>query len=683
MDYLVRSERNSAMKRTIYSMVLILLALFILSSTAFSGALLTYPKFQAWSDSGKILTNGKLYTYYPYTTTPKEAYTDKSLTTPAANPIILNARGEATVYLSGMYKLVLKSSDNSTIWTQDNVVGSYGGDFTDNSTCVYVENYGAVCDNETNDTEFFESAITALPVGGGKICVSTKTCLVNLTITKPNVWIDGSTQGGPNSVTGIPTTSALRPYDTSKPVIQVGNDTVLVPGFRLSNINLYGANTGQYGIYLAPGSYQGYYQNVTVGHFTGYGIKVGSSTHACSYPISFNYFDDLIVHSDTPGAGDGIVLYQGGYPASGSEDCWNTELYFNNFAIHMADGTGYAVKNYGVNPTFNNGWIQTYGGQGILLDEDGTAYPKLFGSTVKVEVEGGGVSLKNDTNLNLHWFILVRGNDWNFQGSYQDPTGALWPFYSPSSGSYEGHFWSPKIYSQMRFGLTADSNDTMDYTRWPFINNDGVYGLDIAVRAGQVIRLGQDLGQGAAQGTRIYGPLQADGIANLSSGALIVDPATQGVAANYGGGAFHAYGFSTFDNDTTIAHGDLIVSDGRIYDNNATHYIYSKGGFSCDEPGKYFAAQGGAHLLAWTGAWDSSHLMLGAYHFWMTASGKLKINDLAPVSDDNGTTVWMGNKKTPATSSEACVAGEMAWDDNYTYVCRTTNQWRRSAHATW
>ena len=38
---------------------------------------------------------------------------------------------------------------------------------------------------------------------------------------------------------------------------------------------------------------------------------------------------------------------------------------------------------------------------------------------------------------------------------------------------------------------------------------------------------------------------------------------------------------------------------------------------------------------------------------------------------------------TPATAFEACVAGTLAWDANFVYVCVATNTWRRSALAAW
>jgi hypothetical protein len=37
----------------------------------------------------------------------------------------------------------------------------------------------------------------------------------------------------------------------------------------------------------------------------------------------------------------------------------------------------------------------------------------------------------------------------------------------------------------------------------------------------------------------------------------------------------------------------------------------------------------------------------------------------------------------PATSSSAGVAGQIAWDSGYVYVCVATNSWKRSALTTW
>lgn len=80
------------------------------------------PRFQALDNDGNLAASYQLFTYEPGTTTDKTTYQDKAETTPNANPIILDARGECDLYLDGETKLVLKdASGSSTIWTQDNV----------------------------------------------------------------------------------------------------------------------------------------------------------------------------------------------------------------------------------------------------------------------------------------------------------------------------------------------------------------------------------------------------------------------------------------------------------------------------------------------------------------------------------------------------------------------------------
>ena len=80
------------------------------------------PKLQFFDNDGNPLVAGKLYTYAAGTTTPLATYTDSTGATPNTNPVILDSRGEANVWLAAQsYKFVLKTSTDSTIWTVDNV----------------------------------------------------------------------------------------------------------------------------------------------------------------------------------------------------------------------------------------------------------------------------------------------------------------------------------------------------------------------------------------------------------------------------------------------------------------------------------------------------------------------------------------------------------------------------------
>lgn len=74
------------------------------------------------NNSGQPLAEGKVYTYSAGTTSNKAVYTDQAATTPAANPLILDANGRAQVYANGEYKFRIDDSDDNTIQTLDNLV---------------------------------------------------------------------------------------------------------------------------------------------------------------------------------------------------------------------------------------------------------------------------------------------------------------------------------------------------------------------------------------------------------------------------------------------------------------------------------------------------------------------------------------------------------------------------------
>jgi hypothetical protein len=83
------------------------------------------PKLQFFTANGEPLSGGKLYTYAAGTTTPLATYTDEGGLTPNANPVILNSRGEASVWLDNAnYKFKLTSSTDVEIWTVDDIDGS-------------------------------------------------------------------------------------------------------------------------------------------------------------------------------------------------------------------------------------------------------------------------------------------------------------------------------------------------------------------------------------------------------------------------------------------------------------------------------------------------------------------------------------------------------------------------------
>lgn len=113
-----------------------------------------YPKFRVVDRNGAPLASGKVYTYVTGTETPKATYTTAAATTPNDNPTVLDARGEASIYFDGDYKVIVKNSDGAVVWSRDNINpqsasdnpdfldtnGNYIVDFTYVSSAVnYVE----------------------------------------------------------------------------------------------------------------------------------------------------------------------------------------------------------------------------------------------------------------------------------------------------------------------------------------------------------------------------------------------------------------------------------------------------------------------------------------------------------------------------------------------------------------
>ena len=90
------------------------------------------PKLQFFDLNGAPLSGGKLYTYVAGTTTPLASYTDSTGNIANTNPIVLDSRGEANVWLgAASYKFALYDSTNVLIWTVDNI---NGGAFASNAT---------------------------------------------------------------------------------------------------------------------------------------------------------------------------------------------------------------------------------------------------------------------------------------------------------------------------------------------------------------------------------------------------------------------------------------------------------------------------------------------------------------------------------------------------------------------
>ena len=165
---------------------------------------------QFFTNTGAVLTGGKLYTYAAGTTTPAATYTTNTGLVAHTNPIVLDAAGRVPsgeIWLTDTvaYKFVLKTSTDVTIATYDNITGNSSGiyaalaapsgsslvGFIQSGTgavattvqtklreSVSVKDFGAVGDGVTNDTAAIQLALAAssqVTFPAGSYLVSTAT----------------------------------------------------------------------------------------------------------------------------------------------------------------------------------------------------------------------------------------------------------------------------------------------------------------------------------------------------------------------------------------------------------------------------------------------------------------------------------------------------------------------------
>lgn len=112
--------------------LLALMAVLLPISASAQGTIVPFIPQAFYDSSGNPLSGGKLCTYVAGTTTPQSTYSDVTLVTANANPVILSASGRPTtgaIYLSPVsYKFTLMSAGSDSTcntgtvqWTLDNI----------------------------------------------------------------------------------------------------------------------------------------------------------------------------------------------------------------------------------------------------------------------------------------------------------------------------------------------------------------------------------------------------------------------------------------------------------------------------------------------------------------------------------------------------------------------------------
>ena len=143
-----------------------LLALIVslcIMGTAWGVTNIGMPMFQVFDGNGEPLSGGLLETFEPGSSVSKQTYSDVNATTGNANPVVLNSRGEARIYLDGAYKLRLKDSSGTLIWTIDNFMGEGINAVSGTSGTIAIWGPSGTSDIRSADT------ISGSSISGGSI----------------------------------------------------------------------------------------------------------------------------------------------------------------------------------------------------------------------------------------------------------------------------------------------------------------------------------------------------------------------------------------------------------------------------------------------------------------------------------------------------------------------------------
>ena len=166
---------------------------------------LELPKFQAFDANGDPLSGGKVYTYEAGTSTLKTSYSDYDASTANANPVVLDSRGEADIYVRGAYKISVYTSADVLVWTLDNVQGGVGEDAQ--GEAFYYPDSTATDQGVTGNSDTIKYAVDTISTDSGTIYLrhnsgsatttytltTSETIPSNVTlITEPGVRLDGA-----------------------------------------------------------------------------------------------------------------------------------------------------------------------------------------------------------------------------------------------------------------------------------------------------------------------------------------------------------------------------------------------------------------------------------------------------------------------------------------------------------
>lgn len=139
--------------------------------------LLPWLKARFFDSNGRPLEGGKLYSYRAGTSAKASTFADASGAVPNTNPVILDANGEASIWVGDLaYKFILKDENDVEQWTVDNVKGGGSGGGSGSGVWITHEiadgQAATDLDGETIDFDGFSSAECKYEIIRGTTIVS-------------------------------------------------------------------------------------------------------------------------------------------------------------------------------------------------------------------------------------------------------------------------------------------------------------------------------------------------------------------------------------------------------------------------------------------------------------------------------------------------------------------------------
>lgn len=603
---------------------------------------------QFFDANGNPLVGGKLYTYSAGTTSPLATYTDSTGTSANTNPIILDSRGEANVWLGvGSYKMVLKDSVDALIWTVDNILGAPSSNAalvalaaSDGSSLVgylpagsaavattvqaklreriSVKDFGAKGDGTTDDTAAIQAALTyagslSIPdsifsgygyvvKGGSTVYFPAGQYLTSSTLTVPqNVSVEGA---GKYSTVIRPTVDGQVMRNNGTPT---ATGTYDVAGLAFRNFSILGDRTKTNQIGLA-------FLRLTSATIENVSVSRCGNIGVAMYQCGVNQINNLECISN---GSHGLYIASGfdtwGGAANSLPSNANMFTYYRGLqnegaGIYFALGTNGNIF-MGANCEYNYYSAGSNIGYNVHVATDSNTPNCFYGLWTEGPVQAHVYVSSSDIS------VLIKLVDWKHFGN--GTSGNVDRALILNTGSA----------MVVNATAVATSYKTIAGSNAPFrIQNKTTSSIQLVNCQGATVTGIALVEDGTGAKTGLYNNLKQN------------DTATSGAS----------YGPQTLYNDGGAADGVAYRNDNQSFPWYQSRAFYKDvllgDGASTPDAGirRVAANQVGPRSGDFFNAgsvWNGSHLVMGAYHLWVTSTGVLRIKSSAPTSDTDGTVV--------------------------------------------